>query len=119
MSNRFQALIVCAALVLIAIPLVLKWVPPNPIYGFRTSKSRVNRKVWFAANAFAGWALIASSLLSAILLWLTPATVSWPLLFGAPLAAAIVATLIYVDNLDATSAALTRRGNRRSLRSRG
>jgi uncharacterized membrane protein len=42
------------ALFILGIPLALKLVPPNPVYGVRTSKTFSNREVWYAANRSAG-----------------------------------------------------------------
>jgi uncharacterized membrane protein len=39
---------------ILGIPLALKLVPPNPVYGVRTSKTFSNREVWYAANRSAG-----------------------------------------------------------------
>jgi uncharacterized membrane protein len=38
----------------LAIPLILKVVPPNPVYGVRTSKTYSNQELWYAANRSAG-----------------------------------------------------------------
>jgi len=57
----------CAGLfVLLAIPLVLRKVPRNLIYGYRTARTLKSDEVWYPANAFFGWCLIASSIVSAI-----------------------------------------------------
>jgi len=34
--------------------LALKLVPPNPVFGVRTSKARSSREMWYAANRLAG-----------------------------------------------------------------
>ena len=39
------------ALVLLSIPLMLRWVPPNRIYGFRIPATLRNKSVWYDANA--------------------------------------------------------------------
>jgi hypothetical protein len=38
-------------LVLLSIPLMLRWIPPNRIYGFRIPATLRNRSVWYDANA--------------------------------------------------------------------
>lgn len=38
----------------IAVPLVLRKVKPNPFYGFRTRKTLTNEAVWYEANVYAG-----------------------------------------------------------------
>lgn len=56
----------------ISVPLVLRWVPPNGLYGFRVPATLADRRVWYAANAASGgWLLlatVASALFSALYL---------------------------------------------------
>jgi len=49
-------------LVLIAVPLALRLVPRNVIYGFRTRTTRASEEIWFSANAYFGRRLIVLSL---------------------------------------------------------
>ncbi len=49
-------------LVLIAVPLALRLVPRNVIYGFRIRTTMVSEEIWFSANAYFGRRLIALSL---------------------------------------------------------
>lgn len=63
----YVSVLSCAAVfVLLAIPLILQKIPRNPIYGYRTAKTLKSDRVWYAANAFFGWCLIFSSMVSAI-----------------------------------------------------
>jgi len=60
---------------LIAIPLILRKVPRNPVYGFRTPTTLSNDFIWFETNAYYGRALLMASLVTAaaiILLYLMP-----------------------------------------------
>lgn len=58
--------LVCAGLfLLLAIPLILRKVPRNRVYGFRTPKTLQNDWVWYEANFFFGWGMVFSSLTSA------------------------------------------------------
>lgn len=41
-------------LVLVSIPLMLRWVPPNRVYGFRIPATLRNKSVWYDANALGG-----------------------------------------------------------------
>lgn len=41
-------------LMVLSIPLILRWVPQNPIYGFRVPATCKNKSVWYDANALAG-----------------------------------------------------------------
>jgi hypothetical protein len=38
----------------ISIPLILRKIPPNPIYGFRVPRTLNNPAIWYDANAYAG-----------------------------------------------------------------
>lgn len=63
--------------VMLAIPLLQRRVPPNPLYGFRTPKTLRNEAIWYQANAYAGKTLLLyglalsfiSIVLSPIFLW--------------------------------------------------
>jgi uncharacterized membrane protein len=57
-------LIACGVIALVSIPLILKLVPPNRWYGFRTAQTLSDTELWFDANRFAGWALLAAATLS-------------------------------------------------------
>jgi|SRR6267154_4823505 len=41
-------------LLVLSIPLMLRWVPPNRFYGFRVPATCSNRSVWYDANALNG-----------------------------------------------------------------
>ena len=45
----------------LAVPVVLGKVPPNPIYCFRTPKTLSSPGIWYAANRIAGWLLIGAA----------------------------------------------------------
>ena len=53
---------------IIAVPLILRKVPRNVVYGFRTRATLDNDFVWYEANAYFGKLFLISSLLSAILI---------------------------------------------------
>ncbi|MBT9547509.1 MAG: SdpI family protein [Candidatus Sericytochromatia bacterium] len=56
-------LIACYGLfILLAIPLMLKKIPPNPIYGYRTRALIKVPELWFEVNAYFGLCLLLSSL---------------------------------------------------------
>ena len=44
----------------LALPLILGRVPPNFWYGFRTSRIMNSKTLWYAANRYAGWRLLAA-----------------------------------------------------------
>jgi hypothetical protein len=52
----------------------LKLVPPNGIYGLRTSATPSTPEIWYSANAFMGWALLVASTTSISLLLKLPET---------------------------------------------
>ncbi len=56
--------VVTLIFVLVAIPLVLRKVPRNVLYGFRTPTTLKNDKIWYEANAYFGRGLIAASIVS-------------------------------------------------------
>jgi hypothetical protein len=100
--KRAQLIASCVLLVIISIPLILRVVPPNGVYGFRTASTQSNSAVWYPANAFMGWALVVAAAISAIVLMILPATVKrWRLwaAFLVPLCGAIVASFVYLNAL--------------------
>jgi uncharacterized membrane protein len=83
---------------------MLKAVPPNRVYGFRTQESLANREVWFRANRFAGTALFIAAGTSAVIFLLQPEYASGRSAVGlvvlvVPLIAALFASLAYVRRL--------------------
>ena len=60
-------LAVSALLIVIAIPLALRCIPRNIIYGFRTRTTMANDVTWHEANAYFGRALVISALCGAAL----------------------------------------------------
>ena len=46
--------ILSSLLVLLAIPLILRRVPPNPLYGLRVPATYKDDQVWYDANAASG-----------------------------------------------------------------
>jgi hypothetical protein len=64
-----------AVLAALSIPLILQMVGPNPIYGFRVSKTLNDPSVWYAANRYTGKRLLAVGigfLVTATLLYFIP-----------------------------------------------
>jgi len=49
-------------IVLLAIPMILRKLRPNRIYGFRTRKTLSSPDVWYPANRAAGFAMIVAGL---------------------------------------------------------
>jgi hypothetical protein len=53
---------------IIAIPLILRKIPRNVVYGFRTRLTLENDFVWYEANAYFGRVFFISSFISALLI---------------------------------------------------
>ena len=92
----------------ISIPMILKLVPPNPIYGFRTPGTLASPALWYRANTFAGWALLIASLASAVLLvgisrGVLPAAIPEVAALLVPTVIAVVASLVYLRKAEAAS----------------
>jgi hypothetical protein len=99
---RARLIASCVVFVIIGIPLILGVVPPNGVYGFRTSATQSSRAIWYPANAFMGWALLVGAAVSATVLVVLPRTVKRWLLwatFLAPMFGAIVASFVYLKQL--------------------
>ena len=95
MSAQIPLLLACAVTALISVPLILRRVPPNSLYRFRTPRTLADRDLWFRVNHFAGWALLIASVASAALILLLPPPPN-ALLFVVPLGLALVASLAYL-----------------------
>ncbi len=54
-------------LIVVSIPLVMGVVPPNWIYGLRTTKTMSNPQIWYEANRHAGANLIAAGIWTMVL----------------------------------------------------
>jgi len=103
-AERYRARLVasCVVIAAISIPPILQLVPPNEVYGFRTSVTRSSADIWYAANAFMGWALLLGAVVSGAGLVYLPATAKrWLFLvaFLLPLLAAVVASFAYLGRL--------------------
>jgi uncharacterized membrane protein len=88
-----------------SIPLILKVVPRNSLYGFRTASTLASDEVWFRANHFAGWALLIAAAASAALIYVVPASARAApgleaVIFTAPIVVALVATFAYLRRIN-------------------
>ncbi len=50
--------------IVFGIPMALRFVPPNPFYGYRTRKTFSSQDIWYRANRFCGWAMVISGFLA-------------------------------------------------------
>jgi hypothetical protein len=92
----------CVLFAAISVPLIIRVVPPNGLYGFRTAATQSSPAIWYPANAFMGWALLVAAALSTTLLIVLPESarrwVVW-LTFLAPVSGAIGASFAYLHRL--------------------
>jgi uncharacterized membrane protein len=98
-------------LIVLAVPMILQRVRPNPWYGFRTSKTLSDAKVWYPANRYAGKALLLAGALitvaSLVLYWLADGLAFgeealltlWLIVVFVPLGACVTASLVYANRL--------------------
>jgi uncharacterized membrane protein len=79
MMTTVFLLIACALIAAISVPLVLKLIPPNPVYGVRTERTTSRADLWYEVNKFAGKALLVAVGVIAILLMFYSGTLlrSW------------------------------------------
>ena len=97
-------LIACAILAAFAVPLMLRLIPPNPIYGLRTERTLTQSAAWFEVNAFGGRALLIAAGLAALVImvyqgtWLRSGWLQLLVLLVA-VAGAVVATLAFERKL--------------------
>ena len=74
MSSRLLVCAACALLALLALPLALQRVPPNPHFGVRTPASFASAAAWYAINAMAGLLMLAGAVLAAVAVAALPAS---------------------------------------------
>jgi uncharacterized membrane protein len=60
----FLGFLVPVIMIICAVPLAFRRVPPNEMYGFRIAKTLRSPDVWFKGNQFAGWCLLAAGIVS-------------------------------------------------------
>jgi uncharacterized membrane protein len=62
-------------IMVVAVPLILEWVPRNRLYGFRTPRTLESDAVWYPANKVAGILLTVAGVIWLLLASFLPA---WP-----------------------------------------
>ena len=67
MLSTIFILILCALVAAVAAPLMLRLIPPNPIYGLPTKRMNTQPEVWYLVNSFGGRMLVVAAGVSAIL----------------------------------------------------
>jgi hypothetical protein len=75
----------------VSIPLVMRWIPMNMLYGVRIKKAFVSDRNWYGINAYGGKLLLVYGLCLSAFGWITmdwapPPTSLWsPVYLGIPL----------------------------------
>ena len=103
-SSAISFLVPSGIIAVASVPLMLKLVPPNGAYGFRTQKTLADAELWFRANRFAGCALFIASGVSAIIFAAQPEYASGRsfaglVVFVVPLLIALAASFAYVRRI--------------------
>jgi uncharacterized membrane protein len=93
-------LIADAVIAMAAVPLAMRLIPPNPVFGVRTARALDDTTLWYNVNAVAGQLLLAASGISAILLMMYQGTLLrsfWAqfFVFLIPILAAVASTLYF------------------------
>ncbi len=88
---KSMPVLIALLLIALAVPLILRKVPPNGFYGFRLPKTQSDPRIWYAANRAAGLNLVAGSSLS-LLVWAATA-----LMYGATRANVVGMTALSVS----------------------
>ena len=97
-------LVACVIVATAALPLMLRLIPPNPLYGMRTERTVTQETAWFDVNAYVGRALLIAMGAAALLImvyqgtWVRPAWAQHAV-FVLAIAAAVVAALAYERRL--------------------
>ncbi len=87
--------VVAVTIVLVAVPMLAGWVPPNPYYGFRTPSTTASLQEWYSSNRLMGGYMIASQVLAlgtmhavtcALVAWCGRDRLTWGVLWSCLLA---------------------------------
>jgi len=99
-----------ALLILImSLPLILRLIPRNPVYGVRLPKTVSDDTLWYRANRFAGWMFVLASAIYLVVAVVAPnpwpprdSLLIWLLYLGAflgPLIGSLLRVRSYVERL--------------------
>lgn len=93
----------------LGLPLALRIVPPNGLYGFRTKKTLSNQEIWYKANAYSGRCFLISGIVMVIgdyflftyrhKLPINIIEVISGILLGAPLAISVIMSMRYLRKM--------------------
>lgn len=104
MLVTISLLVACVIIAAVAVPLMLRLIPQNPIYGLRTERTLTQASVWFDVNAYGGRALLIATGIAALLIMVYQGTwlrAGWAqlLVFLLAIGGAVAATLVYERKL--------------------
>jgi uncharacterized membrane protein len=104
MLLTISLLVACVIVAALAVPLMLRLIPQNPVYGVRTERTLTQQSTWFEVNAFGGRALLIAAGVAALLIMVYQGTwlrSGWSQLavFVLAIAGAVVATLVFERKL--------------------
>src|SRR5688500_19635873 len=68
MLVTISLLVACVIVAAVAVPLMLRLIPQNPVYGLRTERTLSQQSAWFEVNAFGGRALLIAAGVAALLI---------------------------------------------------
>jgi len=112
-------ILLCLLTAVVGVPLILRLIPPNEIYGLRTGKTLYHPEIWYEVNRIAGWALVAAAAITVLAVMVWSGTVLRPVwrqftLYIVLLGVAVGASFWYERNLDRFRKQRTRRATVRS-----
>lgn len=68
----WQLLTIPGAMIGLSIPLILRMVPRNHFYGFRTAKTLSDDGIWYELNQGSGWDMVFAAAAQLVLVLLKP-----------------------------------------------
>ena len=105
MLTTIILIILCALVAAAAAPLMLRLIPPNPVYGLPTRRMNSQPEMWYLVNSFGGRALVVAAGISAILIMMYNGTwlrSGWAQLFAfvIPVGGAVGATFWFREKTE-------------------
>ena len=92
-------MVVSVVLAGLGIPLVMAWVPPNPIYGFRTTRTLQDPNVWYPVNRTTGfWLIVTGMVACGVSIWTFAVSLGLPaapLVNLAPVVIGVIAMIVH------------------------
>jgi uncharacterized membrane protein len=100
-AQRTILLVFCCVIFLVSIPLALRLVPPNRIYGFRTRKTLSRPDIWYRANVFSAYSLMLSTAVKALIISCAPqfSDVTCAFILAALILCATAASFVYLRRI--------------------